>query len=276
MVATIRRPRGIPVNGAYVLVRDPSAASTGLFAKYRRLSGLANFTLPNETGGTNETPLQDGVVSTASIKGVGTITGTIGAIGGDPVFEFMEEKSDSGEEMTMAIITLAKDITDFAIADARVANANDRAITGIGADNAKKLVRVGDLVFIGGAKPAAAKVLGREEKTTGNNPTEPATNAGWRRVMTVFENGTLIVTPGFAAAITADPGRLYVRRPGRVYKDLLGVLNQYGKGDYQQGQVITAPVTFAPSDALPSAQQIASLVLEPSESDGTYDVSSLI
>ena len=94
------------VNGAILQIRDPNK-STGLFSEYRRVPGLASFTLPAEAGSVNETALMDGTVAAAAFKGVGTITGAVGALGVHPAHLFMEEKALDGTDIQANIVRLA-------------------------------------------------------------------------------------------------------------------------------------------------------------------------
>ena len=109
-----KSPLGIVVNGAILQVKDPSL-SAGLFSEYRRVPGLGSFTLPAETGSVNETTLMDGTVSAAQFKGVGTITGTVGALGAHPTHLFLDEKSLDGENVQVNIVRLAVPVNDIVV-----------------------------------------------------------------------------------------------------------------------------------------------------------------
>ena len=103
-MARNRQPTATQVNGAALLVKDPSAAVGSLFASYQRIPGLASFTLPDETGATNETQLMDGAIAFAQIAGVGTITGNIGAISGHPTHRFLAAKRRDGQNVQVTIV----------------------------------------------------------------------------------------------------------------------------------------------------------------------------
>ena len=103
---------------------------------YRRVPGLGSFTLPAETGSVNETTLMDGTVSAAQFKGVGTITGTVGALGAHPAHLFLEEKSLDGENVQVNIVRLAVAVKEIIVSEASaVATAGSMTVSIMNKEN---------------------------------------------------------------------------------------------------------------------------------------------
>ena len=255
-MALNRAPLGIVVNGAYMQVRDPNAADGAFMKEYRTVPGLGNFTLPAEAGSTNETALMDGVVGAAAFKGVGTITGAVGALGVHPTHLFLEEKSLDGTEFQMNIIRLAVNVQTINFPKAAfdlVDASTDKYVINIPAgqrDAVKSSVRMGTLVAL--ADPAA-----NPTEQTGNTVVDYAAAASsandklWQVVWAVEDDGSKVyVAPGFSSdksTSTSNASILQIRNPGRSYQNILGTCSQWDAGDYQNGQNVAGNLTFQPS-----------------------------
>ncbi len=253
-MALNRLPTSIQVNGVALLVRGGSA--DGLFSQWQRIPGLANFTLPDETGSTNETQLQDGAISFAQIAGVGTITGSIGAITGHAAHRFLAGKRRTGDEITITILRPAGSNvevpnTDNAVAAEAAAAGKAKWTVDAGAQNSvKAALKEGTLVAAGATAPAFGD---------------------FASVFRVNADGDFFETePGPAAAVAKASGvDLYTRRPGIIYANVACSVNGFGDGDFQAGGAIAANVSFAPSEALP-AQQVWFKDVTETAADATY------
>ena len=272
-MARNRLPTAVQVNGVALLVKDPEASS-GLFTKFQRVPGLANFTLPDETGSTNETQLQDGAISFAQVAGVGTITGSIGAITGHPTHQFLAGKRRSGGNVTITIVrpaiavepiggdetaatrALAAGATaaDKTAATAAVA-ADGKSIISVKSDyrnQAKARIREGMIVALTEAAAAAANGFIAYDA----NP-QSGDQDKWRSVLSIDEDGShLDVAPGFQAVIEDGSNSeaakiLSVRRSGVLYSSVSCSVNGFGDGDFQAGGAMAANISFAPAEALP-------------------------
>ena len=256
-----KSPLGIVVNGAILQVKDPSL-SAGLFSEYRRVPGLGSFTLPAETGSVNETTLMDGTVSAAQFKGVGTITGTVGALGAHPAHLFLEEKSLDGENVQVNIIRLAVPVNDIILPAgvATVATAGSMEVN-IADDASQTLVkasiRAGSLVAISTPKATPDKqtsntVVDYKKALVGAN------DVLWQPVWEVESDGSSFkVAPGFMGVKATASGTsilIQVRNPGRSYNDVLCTVSQWDAGDFQNGQNVSGNITLTPSVALPRVQ----------------------
>ena len=255
-----KSPLGIVVNGAILQVKDPSL-SAGLFSMYRRVPGLGSFTLPAETGSVNETTLMDGTVSAAQFKGVGTITGTVGALGAHPAHLFLEEKSLDGENVQVNIVRLAVAVKEIIVSEASaVATAGSMTVSIMNKENqtdVQSSIRAGSLVAI-------SAVHASPTKQTSNTVVDykEAANAAndllWQPVWEVESDGSSFkVAPGFLAVKTVASNTsliIQVRNPGRTYKDILCTVSQWDAGDFQNGQNVSGNITLTPSVALPRVQ----------------------
>ena len=256
-----KSPLGIVVNGAILQVRDPSL-SAGLFFTYRRVPGLGSFTLPAETGSVNETTLMDGTVSAAQFKGVGTITGTVGALGAHPAHMFLEEKSLDGENVQVNIVRLAvavKEITVAGVTDVIDISDDTMKVNLPTANHAdvQSSIRAGSLVAISAV--AAAPVKQASNMVVDYKETvKAASDLLWQPVWEVESDGSSFkVAPGFFAdkSSTAQNSILIqVRNPGRTYRDILCTVSQWDAGDFQNGQNVSGNITLTPSVALPRVQ----------------------
>ena len=264
-----KSPLGIVVNGAILQVKDPSL-SAGLFSEYRRVPGLGSFTLPAETGSVNETTLMDGTVSAAQFKGVGTITGTVGALGAHPTHLFLDEKSLDGENVQVNIVRLAVPVNDIVVSgvsnvivigtDVMTVNVTNTE----NQDAVKSSIRAGSLVAVSalasptsdpkipGAKQASNVVVDYKAAVSAAN------NVLWQPVWEVETDGSSFkVAPGFQADKSTSGTMsllIQVRNPGRTYKDVLCTVSQWDAGDFQNGQNVSGNITLTPSVALPRVQ----------------------
>lgn len=262
-VAEQRQPRGIIVNGAYLFVKDPNAAAGKLFSAWQRVTGLSSFTLPAEVGGTNETQLQDGVLATAQLAGVGTITGAIGGRGLHVSHRFMEARKADGEAANIAIVKpcLARAAIIFAtgtvVADPSSDAKLGRIIEVPTANRAdvRRRVRAGDLVAIAGADAdTAVDAAGALAPTNVLDYDGAQAAAGWQYVVYVERDGSFIdVAPGFGAALTIASSKyraMYIRTPGLKSLDIAGVINGFDGGDWQNGQFVAGNFTFTPEEVV--------------------------
>ena len=254
-MALQRSPTSIQVNGAALLVKDPTA-DDGLFSTWQRVPGLASFTLPDETGATTETQLMDGSISFAQIAGVGTITGSIGAVTGHPTHRFLADKRRSGGTVTIAIIrpspgNVFEAIDNAASAAAIVSDAGYSVISVVDDNTSGSIaavkagVREGTLVALHTGAPAGYALYG---------DAAVATMAKWQSVVRIdADSGKFWVSPGVSSAIAAASGtNLYARRPGVLFDNISCTVNGFGDGDFQAGGAMNANVSFAPGEALPA------------------------
>ena len=262
----IRSPIAIQVNGAALLVKDPNlaSASKSVFKRWQRVPGLANITLPDETGGTNETQLMDGSISFAQIAGVGTISASIGAITGHPVHRMLAEKRRDGGSVEALILRPAIAISGGtgATATTGVATASigpKITIASGGRDWVKNNVREGTLVGKTGAKGFV-----------GDGDTAAA-ETKWRSVLWVSDDGDEIVVDGDFDSAQTTAFALAARRPGILYTG--GGLsscsvNGFGDGDFQAGGAMNANLSLAPATALTSMQPEWRLITELASTTG--------
>lgn len=243
-MAKIRQPNGPLVNGSSVLVKDPDI-DAGLFAKFRRVPGFASFTLPDETGSTSETQLMDGVLSSAETAGVGTIVGSIGAIGGHATHRFLGAKRRNGQQVTVTIIKPAvnKDIVakGFVAADSmeiKIPEASRAAI--------KASVREGMLLALGAAFSAGVVVYS-------DSAPQAAADAKFRPVLDVESDGSVVVVEAPIKTAIAEnaAAKIFLRDAGVLFESINVTVNGFGDGDFQSGGRIQANISFAPGEVLP-------------------------
>lgn len=260
-MAVNRSPLGIVVNGAYMQVRDPNAKSNAFMETYRTVPGLGSFTLPAEAGSTNETTLMDGTVAAAAFSGVGTITGSVGALGVHPTHLFLEEAKLDGRDVQMNIIRLGVNVQDIMLPSGSATEVVDtsddtqKVIIPAALRNAvKAAVRQGCLVAISAAAANPAKQAGNVVVEY-SAATSAANDRLWQLCYSVEDDGSEFhVTPGFSAdvALTSSNGvLLQVRNPGRSYNAILGTVSQWDAGDFQNGQNVAGNITFAPTNTIP-------------------------
>lgn len=259
-MAINRSPLGAQVNGFLLQVQDPNEG-TKLFKDYIRVPGLASVTLPAETGANNEITLMDGTVSAASFVGVGTISGSVGALGVHPSHQFMEQRSIDQKEVQCNLIRLAVNVLSLDLAKeifSLVDVSADKKLINIPSssrNSVRSAVRAGSLIAL--AAPAASPA-----KTTSNSvvaydaDASAANDILWQVCLEVEADGSKIwVSPGFSADVdmTAAFGSiLQVRKPGRAYTNVLATVSQWDRGDYQNGQVVAGNYTLVPSSILPA------------------------
>ena len=255
-------------------VQDPNASSGAFMATYRTVPGLGSFTLPAEAGSTNETALMDGTVAAAAFAGVGTITGTIGALGVHPTHLFLEEAKLDGRTVQMNIIRLAVNVQDLILPGSNgargtyvdvSASANRINIPASLRNTVRSAVRQGCLIALGAG---GAGTPGKQSSNTVvdyNAAVAAANDRLWKLCYEVAADGSYIdVTPGFSAdqmVQNNQSARLEVRNPGRTYAAILGTVNQWDAGDYQNGQNVAGNITFTPSSALTRVQVEARIEL---------------
>ena len=267
-MAENRAPLGIVVNGAILQVRDP-ALNDGLFSDYRRVPGLGSFTLPAESGSVNETTLMDGTVSAAQFKGVGTITGVVGALGAHPAHLFLEEKGLDGENIQVNIIRLAVAVKKIVISGVNdlidiSADPMEFNVPSAYREDVKSSIRAGSLVAI---SPAAASPAEQMLNTVVDyaSAINPASSVLWQPVWEVEDDGSSFkVAPGFNAdksSTAAMSVLIQVRNPGRSYRDVLCTVSQWDAGDFQNGQNVSGNLTLTPSVALPRVRVEARISL---------------
>ncbi len=242
-MALNRAPTAIQVNGAALVVKG--ASTDGALANWQRVPGLANFTLPDETGSTNEIQLMDGSVAFAQIAGVGSITGSVGAITGHPTHTFLAQRRRDGNEITATIVRPATDTVETAIADSKVASvlaSGIQTVTVTGeadARKAKNIIREGLLVAIHAQADLASSdffpVLKANADIVGSGTT-----------------ATYKFQLVGGVAVTAATGlNIQTRRPGVVYPNIACTVNGFGDGDFQAGSAMAANVALQPAEALP-------------------------
>ena len=250
-----RNPTSIVVNGAYLRVKDPTAAAGSLFSDYQAIPGLGSFTLPAEAGNTTETPLMDGVIAAAQFKGVGTVTGAIGARGVHPAHQFLEARANDGKQVQIEIIRLATNVITLSgnVGDAAAAANGVSVITldqAAAIASAKASILWGHLLQFdddgSSAVDSVASYLAAAAAANDN---------AWHIISEISEDGTSIkVAPGYSAALNGAAGtKINVRNPGVRWSDVTCVVNQFDGGDFQGGSNVSGNVTFTPSSAMPNA-----------------------
>ncbi len=280
-MALNRAPVGIQVNGAALLVKDPDVSS-GLFSKWQRVPGLASFTLPDETGSTNETQLMDGSIAFAQIAGVGTITGSIGAITGHVTHQLLAAKRRSGGNLNITIVRPA-----IAVANGQISTS---AKIGEAADGGKSIVTLTSTIvrsikegMLIAVTPTAGSP-GSTGYTAYNAAASSANDPKFMEIVQVDDGGKVSVAPGFSVDIpnsAAVNNKYVVRQAGILYEDIVCSVSGFGDGDFQSGSAVSANVAFQPSSALPAflpEWRIQSEFLAngkahdgTAESDGPYD-----
>lgn len=258
-MALNRAPTAIQVNGAALLVKGDAS---GLFASYQRVPGLANLTLPDETGSTNEVQLMDGSVAFSQIAGVGTITGSIGAISGHAAHRWLAAKRRNGEAITVTIIRPATQTVEIANTDAcidlaaasggkakvTVAHATDAAKTAAAKTAVKGAIKEGVLAAVKASAPS---------------------NTDFYSVLRANEDGGFFeVEPGGSAVADANGVKLFTRRPGIVYEGLSCTVNGLGDGDFQSGGAVSSSISLSPAEALPAMDVMKKVI---SEMSSDYD-----
>ena len=238
-----RQPVGTQVNGAALLVKDPTIAA-GLFTKYQRVPGMSSWTLPDETGSTTEEQLMDGPIATSQVAGVGTITGNIGALGGHATHRFLATKRRGGGNVTVTIIrpALKREITakGFCAADSTVIQipAAHRAAV-------KASVREGNLIAL--ANDVTDGIV------TFTDTPEAGDDHKWRPVLAVKEDGSEIHVEAVikSAILVGAAESIQLLTAGILYEGITATVNGFGDGDFQAGGSISANLSFSPAEALP-------------------------
>lgn len=264
-----RRPTGVQVNNAFLFVRDANA--TGELSKYKRVPGLGSFTLPAETGSSNEIVTMDGNIAYAQIAGVGTVTGAIPAFGAHPTHQMMQDKKGDGTQLTMSIIRLGSAITeigDIASSTMLVAASALRTIDVPAGNRAEVLqsIRAGMIVAVqlddSGTDPGDANPVVPYNKAT---PVS-ADDDDWRIIDDIEDDGSKIyVTPAFSAAQTVgggDTASLFFRNPGIAYEDKVGTITQMDAGDFQAGSSVASNFTFQPALDIGTAAVMGRIALD--------------
>ena len=314
-MALKRDPNAIQVNGALFLVKDPEASSDDLFNDWRRLGGLGSFTLPAEAGSTTETALMDGAISFANVAGVGNISGAVGALNAGPVHDFMEDKASSGGQVQVAIIRpatkiasyievalgdlpagvgapfLAFEAGEFVHSPASPPVVNEWAgmfkrvrIPSEHREAVKAAVRSGMVLFLtpddGDSTADAETAASAANGVASYRGVRTVANDGlWHGVLEVSEEGEWVeVAPGFSADIAvagSDMGAIVVRNPGRSYKNIIGAVNQWDRGDHQAGGGITSNFQIVPGSQLAGVSpefRLETDIIGSYETDGTFTV----
>ena len=254
-MALNRSPTSVLVNGVALLIKDGDTEA-GLFgARFQRVPGLANFTLPDETGSVNETQLQDGPIAAAQIAGVGTITGSIGAITAHPTHKFLAAKRRTGGTIRAVILRPAQTVVSEAASNGvAVSAAIDDGQTAakdilsvVTLDAARRDIREGFLAAVHTAAPKGHLDY---------NAAAVADMARFQSVLSINDSGLKFsVSPGVTGAIPkALLTYLYLRKAGILYGQddgFLCTVNGFGDGDFQAGGHAAANLSLAPPEALP-------------------------
>lgn len=243
-MALKRTPSATQANGVAMLVK---AGSTGLFSNFQRVPGLANFTLPDETGSTNETQLLDGSVSFAQIAGVGTITGNIGAITAHPTHQWLAARRRAGDQITVTIIRPASAVLDEVAANVSHpagASGTDTILTFTG--NEANSILEGQLVAVGASTDDLEAYIGYEETPVAGDDHK------FRSVLAVDPDTKKVkVAPRIVTALAGNATNRYsVRNAGLIYENILCTVNGFGDGDFQAGSAASANISFAPVSVL--------------------------
>ena len=291
-MALNRAPTAIQVNGAALLVRDPEVTA-GLFTKYQRVPGFASFTLPDETGSTNETQLMDGSVAFAQIAGVGTISGSIGALTGHATHRFLAGKRRGGGNVTVTIVRPA-----VTIIDGKGMGASNAADTHPPGSTTALIVAANGTAY---TLPASAVVQIREGHIIGLDAGKTGAQAGtmegyigydvddddvaatddkkYRSVLRVNAGASATKIEVEVKHVTGIPAqstsntenRFDVRSPGFIYQDIICTVNGFGDGDFQAGGALASNLSLQPAAALPTGAVETRLLSEFGTSfDGVF------
>ena len=265
-MALKRSPAAIVVNGAYLRVRDPSGENA-LFKDYVTVPGMSSWTMPAESGNVTETALMDGSVAAPQFKGVGTITGVIGALGGHPAHQFLEAASISQNDVQIEIIKEAVAVADIVLG----ASGESTSIVKSGAldvvaidDSAaaaevKQNVLWGHIIAVasGDADDADKAKAAAAPATLIAYSADASDSAGYRVVTAVEDDGKKIhFAPAYSSAVTTASGKfrnVSVRNPGKRWSNITCKVNQFDQGDFQGGGVLSSNVTFTPSTTVQAA-----------------------
>ena len=214
-MALNRSPTSVLVNGVALLIKDGDTEA-GLFgARFQRVPGLANFTLPDETGSVNETQLQDGPIAAAQIAGVGTITGSIGALTAHPTHKFLAAKRRTGGTIRAVILrpaqTVVSEAADNGVAvSAAIDDGQTTAkdiLSVVTLDAARRDIREGFLAAVHTAAPKGHLDY---------NAAAAASMARFQSILSINDSGLKFsVSPGVSGAIAKAVGTAPVPPQGR-------------------------------------------------------------
>jgi len=276
-MALSRTPTAITANGVSMLVKGAGVNN------FIRVPGLANFTMPDETGSTTETQLLDGSVAAAQPAGVGSITGTIGAIGPHPSHQFLEARKQDQQQITVTVVKPAAEVTiledSAAIAityPAATANAPDGIVVIPGGGVSS--MRESQLIAI------AANAAGLQSppklvpwnKAFGDLVAADD-DVSYHVIRSVDpDSGKIKVSPGFKTAKTSGNSIYSLRNAGLLYKDISCTVSGLGSGDFQSGGNASSSITLQPVSAVTRAiehRTLAEIVAANSEDDynGVFD-----
>jgi len=218
-----------------------------------RVPGLANFTMPSETGSTTETQLLDGSVAAAQPAGVGSITGNIGAIGAHPAHQYLEARKQDNEQITVAVVRPASEIQAERAGNIAASTAGILTVVDIAGSNgltAADLIaplREGHLIAFGAtADSIGGGFVGLDTTLASGN------DHHFRSIESIDpSNNKIKVRPGFATALTAGATNKYtVRSGGLRYEGISCTVSGLGSGDFQSGGNASSDITLQPVSAV--------------------------
>ena len=250
-----RNPAGMQVNGAYLFVAE------GTSEKFWRLGGMNSFTMPAETGTSNEVVTMDGNIAYAQAAGVGTITGALSGVNlATPAARILNRAKASGGDVKITILRLATGRVNAEIPyDTSVQTIVAANATKAGSLTASvfKAALPGKAIYIGANTDSG---MGAASDSTGYvefDTTAASGEDGKYRVITEVDttSGAQAVhfSPGIATARVTASSKIVpvsVITPGIAFEELVGTVSQFDAGDFQAGQALASNFTFQPSDAV--------------------------
>lgn len=265
-MAIKKTPSGIQVSDSLMFVKSTKTKDVGVFAKYFRFPGLGSFTLPAEAAATNETTLIDGSIASAGTKGVGNITGSIGARNVGIAHQFVEDAATSGESILVAIAHPAESIGSVGLgAGAAIAVAADGkskvTVPAVGRPFIRDSVLEDYVCATGGGD---ADAVTADEDNNADAYVKYSTKAvgysarQWMSVFDIEEDGSEFyiapgITPARAPVGTNKVMPAFFRNPGLRWSNVLCTVSQFDSGDFQSGSVVSSSITLQPRNVMPAA-----------------------
>jgi len=242
-MALSRTPTAITANGVSMLVKGAGIDN------FIRVPGLANFTMPDETGSTTETQLLDGSVAAAQPAGVGSITGTIGAIGAHPSHQFLEARKSDQQQITVAVVKPASDVVRLTTAISGISvDVSDEDDIIIFPSGRVASMREGQLIAIGSAVATGANSAGLVGWN--KSPVVAGDQSLYRVIRSVDpDNDRIRVSPGFQADVSGN-NVFVLKNSGLKYEDISCTVSGLGSGDFQSGGNASSSITLQPVSAV--------------------------
>lgn len=253
------KPNSVLVTGLRVFVKDPNAAAGTYFTKWRRITGSASMTMPDEAPTTTDTPLIDGSISAVGFGGIGTIVMPIGALTSGLTHRFLAAFRRTKKSVLVRVGRPAVKVFDIDdAASVAAADAGESVITIKAANrtSVRNLALVDQFAAVAAADPAATGDANPTVAANGEallDYTEDADDGKFMAIGEVAENGqTLNVVPGVSSAIAVgSEEHLWVRNPGIFWDSIECQVAQFGDSDWQAGGHAAGNLVLQPTSELP-------------------------